>query len=170
MNLLFRAFLLSLLNKFRHSSHTASDTTILNSRALPHDLALRDHLPNYRYFSFYELAREDFFQKLGLHASARDFGRLVASQDITYLRQIRPLQKFHTHTQVVGWDNKYCYFLHLTYCSNQLTTVALVKEAFLRNMEVIDPSEVFGMPSPPLHEALSKWREMQGAVKELSSR
>jgi len=169
MNLLLRAFLIGLFNKLRRSSYAITDTSIINFRAMPHDLALRDHLPNYRYFSFYELAREDFFQKVGMPSSARSFGRLVASQDITYLRQIRPFEKFDTHTNIVGWDEKYCYFLHRTFCHGKLTTVALVKEAFLRQGSIVAPAEVFGLPSPAPHEALSKWREFQNAVKQLSS-
>lgn len=169
MNLLLRAFIISLLNRIRRNTCAITGTFIVNFRAMPHDLALRDHLPNYRYFSFYELAREDLFQKAGLHRKARDFGRLVASQDITYLRQIRPFEKFDTHTNIVGWDEKYCYFLHRTFCHGKLTTVALVKEAFLRQGSIIAPADVFGMPSPATHEALSKWREFQNAVKQLSS-
>lgn len=169
MNLILRALFLRWLNKLSRTSHAITAPSTLTFRALPHDLALRDHLPNFRYLSFFELGREDIFQKANMSASARSFGRLLAAQDITYLRQIRPLQKFETHSEIIGWDNKYCYFLHRIYCDNQFTTVALAKEAFIQHQQVIAPGEVFKIPSPPLHEALDKWRELQGAVRLLSS-
>lgn len=170
MNLVFRVFFMTLLNKIK--PHMASPTapSVLSFRVMPHDLALRDHLPNFRYLSFFELGREDILQKAGLTKASSFTGRLLAAQDITYLREIKPFQKFTSHTEIIGWDHKYCYYLHRIYCGSTLTTVALAKEVFVHKRKVINPNEVFLTESPALDVALTQWQALQQAIKPLSDK
>lgn len=170
MNLVFRVFLMTLLNKINRNAASPTAPSVLTFRVMPHDLALRDHLPNFRYLSFFELGREDILQKARLTEASSFTGRLLAAQDITYLREIKPFQKFESHTEIIGWDDKYCYYLHRIYCGSTLTTVALAKEVFVQKRKVISPNEVFLTESPALDAALAQWQALQQAIRPLSEK
>lgn len=170
MNLVFRVFLMTLLNKINRNTASPTAPSVLTFRVMPHDLALRDHLPNFRYLSFFELGREDIMQKARLAETSSFTGRLLAAQDITYLREIKPFQKFESHTEIIGWDHKYCYYLHRIYCGGTLSTVALAKEAFVQKRKVISPNEIFSTESPALDAALAQWQTLQQTIRPLSEK
>lgn len=169
MNLILRAFIVSLLSKMG-SKKAITDASELTFHVMPHDLSFRDHLPNFRYLSFFEIGRQHVLEQARVNRKTGYDGRLIAAQDVTYLQEVRPFQRFKCKTEIIGWDHKYCYFLHRVYSDKSLSTVALAKETFVANGKVIAPSQIFNLESPALDEALSKWRELQQAVRPLSER
>lgn len=72
-----------------------------------HDLGWRDHLPNYRVFSFMELGRFGLWHQSRLALSGRYSLRMIAAQDVVYLRPIRPFQAFEMSSEILSWDEKY---------------------------------------------------------------
>lgn len=129
-----------------------------------HDLGWRDHLPNYRFYSFMELGRYGFWHGTRLAQSGSYAVRMIAAQDFTYLRPISPLAKFTCDTQLIGWDQKYFYFRHDFYVKDKLVGIGLVKEACLSKGKVVDPKFITGREAQG-HEIIENWQQLQQSIK-----
>lgn len=165
MNLLVRLFWLALC-VWCGAPRDVHAVSRLHFRVWPHDLGWRDHLPNYRFMSFFELGRFDFW-----HASRLPFRRLyrtrlIAAQDVVYLRPIPPLARFSCSTRLLGWDEKYCYFAHEVRCGETLMAVGLVKEVFLRGGRVVSPPQVLQLPAQNV-PVMQQWQRLQDELKTL---
>lgn len=108
MNLLLRLFCL-LLRTWLGPRRSPLQRSRLSFRVWPHDLGWRDHLPNYRFLSFLELGRFELWHASRLPFSGRYHTRMIAAQELVYLRPIRPFSTFECDTRLLGWDHKYCY-------------------------------------------------------------
>lgn len=135
-------------------------------RVWPHDLGWRDHLPNYRYCSFLELGRAQLWHGSGLALSGRYRSRLIAAQQLVYLQPLAPFQRFEVGTQLLGWDDKYCYYLQRVVCGERLMAVALVKEVCRRGGRSLSPIELLG-PAPAAATVLQRWQALQQSLREL---
>ena len=166
MNLLLRLFLV-LLRAWLRPRRAPSDPSRLRFRVWPHDLGWRNHLPNYRYFSFFELGRFDLWHASRLPFSGRYRMRLIAAQELVYIRQIRPFSAFDCHTRLVGWDEKYCYYLHEVRCGTTLVAAGLVKEALLLNGRVVPPQSVLQLPMQKA-PVMVQWQALQQQLKRLT--
>jgi acyl-CoA thioesterase FadM len=111
MNLYFRLFLL-LFWRTRHCRRIDFlDVSRIQYRALPSDCDVNFHLTNSRYPAFMDLARTYMLAEMGL---LKKFIKLkwmpiVNAAEFTYIRDIKPFQKFEIETKIVGWDEKYFY-------------------------------------------------------------
>lgn len=106
MNLFIRMFLIIFLARrkpFTSVVQVRSD----RFRVWLHDLGWRDHLPNYRVYSFMELGRFGIWHQSRLALSGRYSLRMIAAQDFIYLKPIKPFQSFEMTTELLNWDEKY---------------------------------------------------------------
>lgn len=142
MNLYLRYFLLALNNLMQQEKQVAFEHT-LEMSVLLHDIGFNDHLPNYRYFSFMELGRAQFWHKSRLNWSGRYTRRVIAEQSIKYINEIRPLEKIQIKTHVTGWCDKYVSYRQEFYSGEKLKATATVKEALFRGKKRIDPARLF---------------------------
>ena len=82
MNLIFRA-LITLLQAYWGGAKGELFQPIQQGyRVWLHDLGWRDHLPNYRVFSFMELGRAKLWHQTGLATSGLSRGASLPSDDI----------------------------------------------------------------------------------------
>lgn len=145
-----------------------------------HDLGWRDHLPNYRVFSFMELGRFGIWHSSRLALSGRYGLRMIAAQDFIYLKPIGPFQAFTMTTEILSWDEKYFYYQHQFFCADKLVAIGLVKEINLKSGKPVTPSSLLTADSElngsiienakntALHPVVEKWLAMQQAIKENS--
>ncbi|MDX2319324.1 MAG: acyl-CoA thioesterase [Moritella sp.] len=145
-----------------------------------HDLGWRDHLPNYRVFSFMELGRFGIWHSSRLALSGRYGLRMIAAQDFIYLKPIRPFQAFTMTTEILSWDDKYFYYQHQFLCGDKLVAIGLVKEIALKSGKAVAPNALLAADSAlngsvvhhggdeHLHPVVEKWLALQQAIKEHS--
>lgn len=167
MNLFIRYFYL-LLGAWWRAPRPISAVSQVHFRVWPHDLGWRNHLPNYRFFSFLELGRSDLWHASRLALSGRYQTRMIAAQELVYLRPIAPFSAFSCQTRLLGWDHKYCYYLHEVHSRGQLVAVGLVKEVCLRRGQVVAPETVLQLP-PQSVPVLAQWQVLQQQLKVLSA-
>ena len=163
----FRFFLCWLASK--KISIRFLDTLTQSYRVLPHDMSLRDHLPNFRYASFSELGRFQFWQAVPTEKSVGMFNVLVAAQHIIYIRPVRLFSKLELDTRLVGWDKKYFYFRHDFYVKGQLVTTSLVKEAVVFSGKIVEPETITNTPAPEsMQTMINAWKSLQTEVQNAS--
>ena len=135
----------------------------LQFRVWPHDLGWRDHLPNYRFCSFFELGRLHFWHGTRLAWQGHYRGRMIAAQDILYLRPVPALAAFTCETQLLGWDAKYAYFVHRIYQGEHLCALGLVKEVCLKGGRPVSLLGVLGEPQE--RAPMAQWQALYAALK-----
>ena len=179
MNLFFR-MLIIIFSARQQDAVALVDKRSDRFRVWLHDLGWRDHLPNYRVFSFMELGRFGIWHSSRLALSGRYGLRMIAAQDFIYLKPIRPFQAFTMTTEVLSWDEKYFYYQHQFFCGDKLVAVGLVKEIALKSGKAVSPVSLLKADSElngsiiqsagniALHPAVENWLAMQQAIKENS--
>lgn len=139
-----------------------------------HDLGWRDHLPNYRVFSFMELGRFGLWHQSRLALSGRYSLRMIAAQDVVYLRPIRPFQAFEMSSEILSWDEKYFYYQHKFFSKGKLVAIGLVKEVNLKAGVAVMPQSLLAdgkldpclsQTATQLHPITDKWLQTQQAIK-----
>lgn len=163
MNLFGRLFYV-LLAAWFSKKHGHTETVHNSFRVWLHDLGWRDHLPNYRFFSFMELGRFSFWHGTGLATAGKYKTRMIAAQEFIYLRPIAPLAKFRCDTKLEGWDHKYVYFRHDFYVKDKLVGIGLVKEACLAKGKVVSPLDILGETEQST-AVVDAWQQLQQAIK-----
>lgn len=134
-----------------------------------HDMGWRLHLPNFRFFSFMELGRFDYWYGVRSELKRATGSRLISAQDMIYIRPVNFLAKLEMSTSLLGWDGKYIYFKHEFYVGESLVATGLVKEACVAKGTVIPPNDIFCGESPRnAVDLLESWRVMQAKSRTLS--
>ncbi|HBS42637.1 MAG TPA: hypothetical protein DEA26_08145 [Oceanospirillales bacterium] len=164
MNMLIRFFLLWLAGK---TDRGLFSTASLHYRIQLHDMGWRDHLPNYRFFSFMELGRFDAWRGYKTELKQKPGLRMLAAQDMVYIRPVAFLAKLRMDTRLLSWDEKYVYFQHDFYVKNTLVATGLVKEACIYRGKKVAPPEMFD-GEPPLTDVVEYWSALQNGIKNLS--
>lgn len=139
-------------------------------RVLPHELDLRDHLPNYAFFRFTEMNINKWaFQNKLPHRKDYDVWVLAASQ-VVFLKQIKALKKFSVKTQVMYWDKKYAYFQHEFFIESNnkhkkpCAAILLSKLVFMANNTQTAPEQILGnLPSE--NPVIDSWLMNQQQIK-----
>ena len=176
MNLVFRA-LITLFQAYWGGAKAQLFQPIQqNYRVWLHDLGWRDHLPNYRVFSFMELGRIKLWHQTGLANSGLYRMRAIAAQDYIYLRPIMPFQKFELTSELLCWDHKYFYYQHKLLLKGKLAGIGLVKEAHTKSGHLVLTETVLAayqqkfavtLPAQQLHPRVEQWLKSQKMAKEL---
>jgi len=179
MNLFFR-MLMIIFSARQQDAVALVDKRSDRFRVWLHDLGWRDHLPNYRVFSFMELGRFGIWHSSRLALSGRYGLRMIAAQDFVYLKPIRPFQAFTMTTEILSYDEKYFYYQHLFFCGDKLVAIGLVKEINLKSGKAVAPHSLLTADSSlngsvietqdegSLHPIVENWLAMQQAIKESS--
>ena len=169
MNLFLRFFWLWI--RTLSLQHVYSDTVRQGFRVWLHDMGWRTHLPNFRFLSFMELGRFQYWQGVRSELRGPTGMRMIAAQDMTYIRPVGFLAKLEMTTCLLTWDNKYIYFRHDFYVGKTLVATGLVKEACVVKGSVKSPSEIFcGQPPQNAAGAVEHWLQMQSALRNQTDR
>jgi len=67
---------------------------------------------------------------------------MAVSQEITYIRDIAPFEKFEVRTQLAGWDEKYHYVVQEFYGKKGLCAKAMIRNAYVSNGKVVSTDKV----------------------------
>lgn len=179
MNLFFRMLIIIL------SARKQDAVALVNKRSdrfrvWLHDLGWRDHLPNYRVFSFMELGRFGIWHSSRLALSGRYSLRMIAAQDFIYLKPVRPFQAFTMTTEILSWDDKYFYYQHQFFCGKKLVAIGLVKEIALKSGKAVTPISLLAADTElngsvinsgddkVINPVVENWLAMQQAIKDNS--
>ena len=167
MNLLIRFFLLWITS--RGVRHQRDEVVRQSFRIQPHDMGWRNHLPNFRFLSFMELGRFEFWRGIRGDLKSSTGMRLIAAQDVVYIRPVGFLAKLTMDTTLVGWDNKYVYFRHDFYVRSKLVATGVVKEACVVKGSVVAPNDIFSGESPQSAAGIvESWQRFQAEVRSAS--
>lgn len=132
-------------------------------RVMPWDCDLNLHLTNGRYPVWLDLVRTRFFIEIGAsHLFIKQGWRSVlASQTVTFIREIKPLAKVQVTSEVLHWNRKYLYLEHRFLVDGKLHASALARVAMLRGGRVRSFSSIleaihgkqqpYEAPEVPLH-------------------
>jgi acyl-CoA thioesterase FadM len=155
--------------QIKNKKHAVDVLIKQHFRIWPHDMGWRLHLPNFRFLSFMELGRFHYWYGVKSELKRASGSRLIAAQDMVYIRPVSFLAKLDMATYALGWDEKYVYFKHDFYVGKSLVATGLVKEACVANGAVISPNDIFCGETPQeTGSLLESWRVMQAEVKALS--
>lgn len=107
-------------------------------RVMPWDCDLNLHLTNGRYPVWLDLVRTRFFIEIGAAPLFIKHGwrSVLASQTLTFIREIKPFAKVDVHSQVLHWDRKYLYIEHRFLVDGKLHASALARIAMLHDRKV----------------------------------
>ena len=164
MNMLIRFFLLWLAGK---TDRGLTETASLTYRIQLHDMGWRDHLPNYRFFSFMELGRFDAWRGFKGQLKQKPGLRMIAAQDMVYIRPVSFLAKLRMDTKLLSWDEKYVYFQHDFYVKNTLVATGLVKEACIYRGKKVLPDDLLA-DDAPVTDVTAYWSQLQQGIRDLS--
>ncbi len=165
MNLYFRFFWLMVWRIHHCKKIDFLGTSKINYRALPSDCDINFHVTNSRYPAFMDLARTYMLAEMGL---LRRFLKLkwmpiINAAEFTYIRDIKPLDKFDIESRVVGWDEKYFYIEQRFVSDKALHCIVHVRGVFVCNRKQVSIEMLLkevGMNnvSPTLPAEVEKWK------------
>lgn len=160
MNLYLRLLKLALQLIFGQKSMSL-DTTVMTFRAWPHDCDFNMHMTNARYLAMMDLGRTQLLGKAGvLGAIIKKKWMPVANAiEITYIREIKPFQRFTLHSRLLAWDEKYWYIEQKFMRGEKLLALTMVRGLFLKGRRKVAFDEVAALlDTPPMRP------EMPGRV------
>ncbi|WP_430462646.1 acyl-CoA thioesterase [Thalassolituus sp. LLYu03] len=120
----------------RHA--VATDAFHCRFRVLPWDCDLNLHLTNSQYPLWLDLARTEFFLAVGAGPLfvRNGWRSVLASQTLTFIREIKPLAAVDVESRVLHWDRKYFYMEHRFMVGGRLHAKALARIAVLKGGKV----------------------------------
>lgn len=145
----------------------------LTFRVWPNDCDLNLHLNNGRYLAFMDLGRLHLTVQVGLMPAVRRrrWAPVLAAAEITFLRSLKPFERFELVTRLITWDDKYVYMEQTFERDGDLCAHAYVKGLFLGpggrvpNAEIVAAIGYEGTP-PPMTEALRDWAALAVTKRE----
>ena len=173
MNLYFRIILVLIKSFFAKKISPLTSST-LSFRALPFDCDINLHLTNSRYLSFMDLGRTYYVGQLKMIGKLlkKKWMPVVASSEITFIRQVKPFQKVTLTTQLLTWDEKYQYFYQHFSTDKQIVATALVKTAAYTKDGAVAMEKILQLvgeeiPAPPIPETITLFRELSATKRRL---
>jgi len=169
MVLLFRFLFAMLRSRFR-SRLGPLDESVTHFTALPTDCDLNFHLNAGRYVSFMDVARLELFGRLRVVVPMlrRGWRPVLGGALLRYRRSVLPFERFAIRSRITGWDEKWFYVEHVvvkganTFCAvGQTRTLIRGAEGNLPPSEILVLMKHAGAQSPPLPDAIVKWRELE---------
>ena len=103
-------------------------------RVMPWECDLNIHLTNSAYPKWLDLARTQYFAQIGAAGLFIQQGwrSVLASQSITFIREIPPFKKITVTSELLHWDKKYAYIEHQFLCNERVHAKALARVAVLK--------------------------------------
>jgi len=140
-------------------SRSLLDWVFAPYRCMPWDLDANIHMNNVKYLKYLERSRvEHMIHTPWLQEMhGRGYKALIANAEISYVKEIKPLQRFKAETRISSWDDKYVYFEQLFTHRETVFTAAVTRMAIVnvKTGKRVSPTKAFeeilpGVISPPL--------------------
>ena len=142
-------------------------------RVWPNDCDLNLHLNNGRYLTFMDLARVHFMAQAGLLVPVwrQRWLPVLSAAEMSFIRPIRPFQRFEIVTRLLTWDEKYFYIEQRFEAGGRLCATGMVKGLFLRGRERVTSAAVVGLlglniTAPRLPDAVRHWNDLVALKKQ----
>ena len=152
----------------------AQGTSVVRQRVWPHQIDFNLHMNNAKYLNVMEAARWTLFRHNGWfkHLFDKRINLVVASLEITFIRELNLFTGYEIHTKLTSWDEKYIYFEQRLMVKGKLYGHALVKMAGVRKgKRALTPEicEAVGVNfnQAEMKDAITRWSEMTQAKREL---
>ncbi|MCL1142782.1 thioesterase family protein [Shewanella gaetbuli] len=173
MNLYFRLVWLFLW-RIRHCKGIGFlDSSKIDYRVLPLDCDINMHMTNSRYPAFMDLARTYMIADMGLMKKflKMKWMPIVNASEFTYIRDIKPFEKFEIETKVVGWDEKYFYIEQRFTTARGLHCIVHVRGVFVCKGKQVPIATLvkeagYHGDTPELPPEIVKWKQFLQLKKE----
>ncbi|MGC1509432.1 acyl-CoA thioesterase [Ketobacter sp.] len=147
-------FILALYIQKTKPTKSLLDWVHSNHRVMPWDLDANIHMNNVKYLKYLERGRvEQMIHTPWLQTMhARRVKALIANTEISYIKEMRPMQHFTVETRINGWDDRYVYIEQLFTHDGTIFTAALVRMALvsMRTGKRVTPTTELGDAFPDL--------------------
>lgn len=170
----FFRFLLARYIQKTVPSKSILDWVTTEYRVLPWDIDVNMHMNNVKYLKYLERGRvehmiatpwmNEMFNK-GLKA-------LIANTEISYVRELKPFQRFKVETRITSWDDKYVYFEQLFTYKRTVFTAAVIRMAMVnvRTGKRASPVQVMldtfaGLQPPPVPASVAALNQLVAAQR-----
>ncbi len=109
------------------------DWVFARYRCMPWDLDANIHMNNVKYLKYLERGRvEHMIHTPWLREmTGRGYKALIANTEISYVREIKPFQRFKVETRISSWDEKYIYIEQLFTYRKTVFTAAVIRMAMV---------------------------------------
>lgn len=143
-------------------------------RVWPHQIDYNLHLNNAKYLNILEHARWVLFRENGWfkYLFAKRLNVVVASFEITFIRELNIFTQFEVRSRVLSWDEKYLYVEQRIMVKGKLCGHIIVKIAGVRKgkraltPEICETVGIDYAQAQP-QAALESWAAMAQAKREL---
>lgn len=167
MNLYFRLFWLFFWRLRKAKSIGFLDVSHMNCRVWPADCDINLHMTNARYPALMDLGRTFMLAEMGQLKPLLKMKWLpvVNASEFTFIKDIKPLQRFEIATRVLGWDEKYFYIEQRFVSEKGLHAIANVRGLFVCKGRKISSQQLvaqvgFAGDAPQLSAAVEEWKVM----------
>ncbi len=149
---MFRLLQFWIRSLFLKERITGDAVSVSHFRVMPWDCDPNMHMTNSRYFSYMDYGRFWRYFQTGVFKTmfvTKRWMPMATAQEITYIKDIAPFEKFSVHTRLAGWDEKYVYMAQDFYAKKGLCAKAMMRGVFVHNRIPVPISEVlelFGNP------------------------
>ncbi|MEA2238858.1 MAG: hypothetical protein QOC81_3582 [Thermoanaerobaculia bacterium] len=165
MVVLFRLLFAILKSRFRPRIRILDDC-VTAMRVWPNDLDLNMHMNSGRYLSMMDVGRMAILAQTRMLRPVlkRGWRPLVGATFIRYRRSLLPFERFTVRSRILCWDEKWIYFEHILERRGEIAAQAYVRGLLRGPSGNVRPSDLLalagreGLPSPPMPEAIEKWR------------
>ncbi|SJN56058.1 hypothetical protein VR7878_01576 [Vibrio ruber DSM 16370] len=174
MNLYFR-FIWLLVWRMRFCRRLGLlDKSRLEFRAWPTDCDINLHLTNARYPALMDLGRTYLLAEMRLLKPFLKRGWLpvVNASEFTFIRAIKPLQKFSIESRILGWDDKYFYLEQRFISESGLHAIANIRALFVCKGHKVETTELLRATdfelhhTPELPQDIQNWKSLLQIKKE----
>lgn len=102
------------------------------------------HMNNASYAVHFEMARWEMAASNGLlRATAREnIAFIVASSAMRFRRELKPMQTFEIHTEVLSAGDKDMYFMHTARSGDKVCAGAVLRAVLRRGREKVSPRDM----------------------------
>ncbi len=123
----------------------ATDTSVLKLRVWPGDVDILGEMNNGRNLTMMDFGRFDLAARTGLlkKAGQNGWGFVVAGASVRFRHRLMLFRKYELHSQVVGHDEKWIYFLQQAIRRERIHSSALVRTAITSKDGIINPEKVW---------------------------
>lgn len=172
MTLYLRLLIIMIKILFGPKKHPL-EKSVVNFRVLPTDCDLNFHMTSARYAAFMEAATIHLMGQMEILDALlkRRCFPVNNAINVTYIRSIKPFEKFTVVSRIVTWDNKYWYKDHRFEVDGELRAYGIAKGVFICRQAVVSISDIVALTGeelvpPPIPESILKWKEFLESKKE----
>ena len=163
----------SLIKLNKPASIESLETSVCRARVWPHLIDYNLHLNNANYLTCLERGRWKLFRDIAWFKPLLQnrINLVIASLEITFIRELRLLTGFNIESRILSWDEKYIYVEQRVLVKGKLHSHALVKLAGVSKgrrvlSETICEALDVDYKTAPSYDMVEHWSAMTQAKRD----